>query len=210
MPDGHDPEQDAGEEFRPSTPDLTPNLGEYVQDEDQLDPSRKYFSNNAFGAEADDHTYTARRIQPKVEEVREKYAIPPEAHLDTELGDTRNAVAMLEKMLPANPTGTIQDAALRFSIVTLQLTEKEIWDLLVEGAVGTNDFKDIIQNQLRDHHEAYENQAVNDYNQAQAANPERYPEPLTYGEHFEPPTDAAQAPAPTPENPAGQQLPPTE
>ncbi len=37
-----------------------------------------------------------------------------------------------------------------------------------------------VKEHLREHEEAYKNQAVNDYRHAQATNPERYPEALNY------------------------------
>ncbi|QQS27204.1 hypothetical protein IPM44_01355 [bacterium] len=187
MPEPHNPEHasDSQRDFKPSVPDLRPNLGEY-QTIGTGNPDRglaTHFENNEVGEEADslrrDHRgfNTMREThQENARDSRERF------------GDAHNAIWELKFAFDDTDPENLMDRAVLLEaqkILEKRRDESGEWIHSEERKADTaelgyhrNDIE--ARNHYYTNEEAYKNQAVNDYRRAQATNPERYPEDLNY------------------------------
>jgi hypothetical protein len=187
MPEPHNPEHtsDSQRDFKPSVPDLRPNLGEY-QTVGTGNPDRgtaTHFDNNEVGEEA----VLLRREHGGFNAMRETKQENAEKASE-EFKASHNAILELRAAFDDTDPGDLMDRAVLLEAQKILEKRKDMdgkWMSLYQRKADAaelgylrNDMQ--ARNHYRANEEAYKNQAVNDYRRAQATNPERYPEDLNY------------------------------
>lgn len=187
MPEPHNPEHtsDNQQDFKPSVPDLRPNLGEY-QTVGTGNPDRgiaTHFENNEVGEEAD----LLRRDHRGFNTMRETHQENAQDSSEW-FKDAHNAIWELKAAFDDTDPEDLMDRAVLLE--AQKILEKRMGQFgehiyseerkADEAELGyyRNDIE--ARNHYHANEEAYKNQAVNDYRRAQATNPERYPGDLNY------------------------------
>lgn len=178
MPEPYEGTSDQPDEFIPSTPDLTPNLGEYVPQ-----GQGESFRDNDDGRVARELNIAHQYAEGRAEEARQNETDGKEVFRDAHIG-----IGALSDALQATHADDLMQRAVLTEAMKILEKRKDTAATLIHESGERADSREATSkaslydagSHYRSHEEAYKNQAVNDYHHAKAQYPERYPEPLNY------------------------------
>ncbi len=195
MLEPHEPRGERDDEFVRSTPDLSPNLSDTpVVEERQI--GHMQISPDTHGSQshvADEiyagHSLGAERFASISEQIEQ---------VTNEIEDIRAGSRAIERLIESisedrTPEGNEKYRHYAETSLALQERFKELPDLrqlrYEQTQAGDKADSNIYRGtqHLQSYREAYENSATNDYNAARAENPGQYPDPLTFGDNYQPP-----------------------